>query len=290
VSDVTGYQVRVDAHEGTVVHVVGSRQTRPHLPVHDCPFCVGGQEAPHPYEVRWFVNRWPSMPDDRCEVLLYSPDHEATFATLGTTGVRRVVDLWAERTAALGGRPDVDYVLCFENRGPEVGATITHPHGQVYAYDHVPARLASLAAAGWTPDADRGPDPQTRTVARRGQWSAWVPWAPVYPVEVTLAPDRPIPDLVSMNDTERDDLASLLVEVFTKLDRLYDRALPTMMWVVQAPRQRNGHAAEPWWCHLRIVSPWRGPGLSRFIAAAEVATAEYVNPVSPEDLARRLRG
>lgn len=282
--------VRRDPHDDTTVTIVDSRQGRPNLPSGDCPFCVGGLEAPEPYEVRWFTNRWPSMPDDRCEVLLYSPHHDATFTTLGQAGVRRVVDLWAHRTATLGSRSDVEYVLCFENRGAEVGATIGHPHGQVYAYDHVPSRLATRARAGWSPQIDRGPHGEERLVARCGDWSAWVPFAPVYPVEVTLAPDRPAPDLVTLDDDGRNDLAALLVDVFTRLDGLFDQPLPTMSWVVQAPRDAQGRAAEPWWCHLRIVSPWRRAGVPRFIAAAEVATGEYVNPVSPEDLARRLRG
>ncbi len=90
--------------------------------------------------MRWFPNRWPPLDGDRAEVVLYTPDHDATFASLGAAGARKVVDLWAERTAALGGRDDVDYVLVFENRGPEVGATIAHPHGQIYGYDAVPPR------------------------------------------------------------------------------------------------------------------------------------------------------
>ena len=85
---------------------------------------------------------------NRCEVVLYTPDHDATFWSLGVDGVRKVIDLWAERTTALGQRDDVDFVLVFENRGPQVGATIAHPHGQIYAYDHVPQRPASLLECG----------------------------------------------------------------------------------------------------------------------------------------------
>jgi UDPglucose--hexose-1-phosphate uridylyltransferase len=81
--------------------------------------------------------------------VLYTSEHDATLASLGVDGVRRVIDLWADRTAALAARDDVDYVLVFENRGAEVGATIEHPHGQIYAYDHVPARPARLLAAGF---------------------------------------------------------------------------------------------------------------------------------------------
>src|SRR5690554_6709440 len=91
-----GMDRRIDPLTGATSVVVESRQGRPNLPAGDCPFCPGGLEAPEPYEVRWFVNRWPAMPDDRCEMVLYTPDHDAQFWTLGVDGARRVVDLWAD--------------------------------------------------------------------------------------------------------------------------------------------------------------------------------------------------
>lgn len=273
---------RTDPHLGTIVHVVGTRQARPNLPSTGCPFCVGGLEAPEPYDVRWFTNRWPAMPGERCEVVLYTPDHEATFTSLGVTGARRVIDLWAARTAALGARDDVDYVLVFENRGPEVGATIAHPHGQIYAYDHVPSRPGRLLASSWQPD-----DCPDRLVARHGDWAAHVPYAPTFPVAVTLAPRHRVADLPSLDATGRDELAALLVDVLGRLDRLYGQPLPYMMWFHQRPT--NGGEWPDAWLHLEIVSPWRSAGTARYIAAAEVACEEYFNPVVPEELAARLR-
>lgn len=274
--------LRTDPFLGTRVHVVGGRQTRPNLPDTGCPFCVGGLEAPDPYDVRWFTNRWPAMPDSRCEVVLYTPDHHATLWSLGTAGVRRVIDLWAERTAALGSRADVAYVLVFENRGPDVGATIAHPHGQIYAYDRVPERPARRLVAGWYPD----PDPGDRLVCTTGSWSCSVPHAPVYPLEVTLAPTLRVGDLTVAADSLRDELAAVLVDVLARLDQLFDRPLPYMLWLNQRPFDGSHPDA---WLNIEIVSPWRSAGVQRYIAAAEVAAGEYFNPVVPEDLAARLR-
>src|SRR4051795_4188854 len=130
--------VRVDALTGDLVIVTPARQSRPNHPAESCPFCPGGLEAPEPYDVRWFVNRWAPLPDGRAEVVLFTSQHDGTLASIGVDGVMRVVALWADRTAALGARDDVEYVLIFENRGREVGATIDHPHGQIYAFDLVP--------------------------------------------------------------------------------------------------------------------------------------------------------
>lgn len=278
-------EVRVDPFLGTIVHVVGTRQKRPNLPMSGCPFCVGGLEAPEPYDVRWFTNRWPAMEGDRCEVVLYTPEHDASFWSLGVEGARKVVDLWAERTRALGSRDDVDYVLVFENRGPEVGATIAHPHGQIYAYDHVPSRQGRRLEGGWRPDADPG----DRVVVDHGRWSAWVPEAPTFPLAIEIAADDPLGDLPAMCGADRDGLAAIIVDVLTRLDRLYNRSLPYMLWLNQRPTVSDGRYRDAWF-NVEIVSPWRSAGVQRFIAAAEVASEEFFNPVIPEDLAERLRG
>lgn len=278
-------EVRVDPHLGTVVHVVGTRQKRPNLPSSGCPFCVGGLEAPEPYDVRWFPNRWPAMEGDRCEVVLYTPEHDASFWSLGLDGACRVVDLWADRTAALGRRDDVDYVLVFENRGPEVGATIAHPHGQIYAYDHVPARQLRRLKAGWRPDTDPG----DRLVVDHGGWTAWVPHAPTFPVAIEIAPRRPLSSLPAMGAADREGFARILIDVLARLDRLFDADVPYMMWLNQRPTVDDGHLDDAWF-NVEIVSPWRSKGVQRFIAAAEVASEEFFNPVIPEDLAERLRG
>jgi UDPglucose--hexose-1-phosphate uridylyltransferase len=280
-------ETRIDPVLGTVVHVVGTRQARPNLPASGCPFCAGGREAPDPYDVRWFPNRWPAMEGDRCEVVLYSPIHDATLPTLGVAGVRKVIDLWAERTDELGRRDDVDYVLVFENRGAEVGATIAHPHGQIYAYDHVPARQARRLAAGWAPD--KAPD--DRLIAEVDGWRSWVPYAPTFPVSVEVAPTERVPDLTSLDDAGRNGFAATLTDVLARLDRLYGEPLPYMMWLNQRPTtDSSGHAGfDQAWFNVEIVSPWRSAGVQRFIAAAEVASEEYFNPVIPEDVAARLR-
>ena len=276
-------EMRRDPVLGTVVHVVGTRQKRPNLPSTGCPFCVGGIEAPDPYDVFWFENRWPAMDGGRCEVVLYTPEHDATFWSLGVEGARKVVDLWADRTRQLGSRDDVDYVLVFENRGAEVGATIAHPHGQIYAYDHVPSRQSRRLAGGWKPDTS----PDGRLVVEHGTWFASVPYAPTFPLAIDVAPHHQLTDLASMGDEDRTGLATILVDVLHRLDRIYDQPLPYMMWLNQRPTVREGY--DDAWFNIEIVSPWRSEGVQRFIAAAEIASEEYFNPVIPEDLAARLR-
>jgi UDPglucose--hexose-1-phosphate uridylyltransferase len=277
-----GANLRRDELTGNLTYIVDSRQSRPNLPGSMCPFCPGGLEAPEPYDVRFFVNRWPAMPGARCEVVLYTPEHDATFWSLGSTGARKVIDLWAERSAALGARPDVDYVLVFENRGAEVGATIAHPHGQIYAFDFVPS----------LPDRELGRGSQLgpagdRLVASAGDWSAWVPEASVFPYALRLAPEEPVPDLPSLDDAGRNALAALLVDVLERLDRFFEAETPYMLWIHQRPFGDGDWPGAQ--LHVEIVSPWRATGVPRFIAAGELGSGVFFNPVAPEAAARALR-
>lgn len=279
---------RVDPLTGDRAWIVASRQARPNLPSTGCPFCPGGLEAPEPYDVRWFPNRWPPFPDERAEIVLYTPKHDASFAELSADEARKVVDLWAERSAVLGARPDVAYVLVFENRGPAVGATIAHPHGQIYAFDTVPPRAVEELEGG-DPLAALGADaPGDRLVAEADAgWRAWVPWAATWPYELVLAPAHAVPDLPSLDDGGRDALGRLLVDVVGRLDRLFDEPMPFMLWFHQRPF--DGGDWPNAWLHVHIAPLLRAPGTQRFVAAGELGSRVWFNPVEPSDAAARLR-
>ena len=274
---------RRDPHLDTIVHIVANRQNRPNLPTTDCPFCIGGLEAPEPYEVRAFPNRWPALDDGYCEVVLYTPQHDATFASLGQSGIHRVIDLWAERTIALRQLPDGEYVIVFENRGAEIGATISHPHGQIYAFDHVPSRQRRQLEAMWSPEIDSG----DREILITDGWKVWTEFASIHPVSLRVAPLEQHPDLPSLSDAQRASLAGVLARVFPALESLFDAPVPYMMWLNQSPRSHNLWPQA--WLNFEIVSPWRTTGVPRYVAAVEVASEEYFNPVDPADIAERMR-
>jgi UDPglucose--hexose-1-phosphate uridylyltransferase len=277
--------IRRDPLTGAVVAVNAERQSRPNRPNDDCPFCVGGREAPEPYDVRAFVNRWPSFPHDRCEVVLYTPTHDATFWSLGADGALAVVELWAERSAALGARDDIAYVLVFENRGEEVGATIPHPHGQIYSYNEVPPNpLRELQDGVCALCAE---SPGDRLVSEAGGWRAWVPHASVYPYGLVLAPTAHEPDLPSLTPSARRGLATVLVDVLHRLDALWDRPMPYMLWFHQRPF--DGGTWPSAHVHVEIAVPQRAPGVMRFIAGGELGSGLHVNPVVPETAAAELR-
>ena len=277
--------VRVDPLTGAPVVIVGPRQDRPNLPADTCPFCPGGLEAPEPYRVRWFANRWPPLAAGRAEVVLYTADHRGTFASLGVDGARHVIDLWAERTTVLGSRSDVAYVLVFEKRGAEVGATIPHPHGQIYAFADVPHLPRRELLTGRC--ALCRVDPDEQLVACIGDWQAWVPHAATWPYELIVAPRDHQPDLPALDSASRDALAAVLVDALGRLDRLFAAPMPYMLWVHQRPTD-GGHWAAAH-VHVHVAPLYRAPGIPRFVAAGELGSGVHFNPVEPARAADELR-
>jgi UDPglucose--hexose-1-phosphate uridylyltransferase len=306
VSNSDEQELRLDLLTREWVAIVGQRQSRPNLPdPTGCPFCVGGLEAPEPYEVRAFPNRWPVfLPGDvvslgagairvpargAAEIVLYTPDHTASMASLGARGVRRVIDLWADRTAALLARPEVDYVLVFENRGREVGATIDHPHGQVYAFGlmpPVPRKELDVAAAHGCPLCELTSREATlgeRVVVDDGEWLAWVPFASGWPYGLLIAPRDHLTGLPDARPDTRDGLAHVLVDALARYDRLFARAFPYMLWIHQLPGNEHAHL------HIHIAPPLRAARTMRFVAAAELGSGVLFDPVTPEHAAAALR-
>ena len=309
-------ELRFDALTREWVNIVGHRQARPNLPETGCPFCVGGLEAPEPYEVRWFPNRWPALATGEavdpaaaeaagitqlpavgaCEVVLFSPEHNESLATLPVAQVRKVVDLWADRTAALLAQPEVEYVLVFENRGREVGATIDHPHGQIYGYSFVPpvpAREAAIARTdGCTvcDEIERECSAGERIVAESGDWVAWVPYASTYAYGMRFAPRRHVGGLPGLDDASRTDLARLLVDTLARYEHLWPVTdpgylFPYLLWFHQEP----AGGGDEWHLHAHVAPPLRAPGVQRYVASGELGSGTLANTVIPEDAARQLR-
>jgi UDPglucose--hexose-1-phosphate uridylyltransferase len=252
-----------------------------------------------------FPNRWPALvpgePVDlhllgevvdarapargAAEVIVYSPNHEASISTLSRAQTRRVVDLWADRTTALLRRPEVEYVLVFENNGAEVGATISHPHGQVYAFPFtppVPALEAHVAAKYGCPlcgELQNGPDLPSRTVDANDSFIAFARRAAAWPFELLIAPREHVPTIGSLNDGQRDDFADVLRSALCRYRDLFAEPLPYMLWVHPGVH-----------LHVHVVTTRREADAVRYVAAGELGSGVMFNPVNPEEAALALRG
>ena len=74
-------------------------------------------------------------------MILYSPEHTKQIYQLSDEHVLKIVELWSARFKELAKDERVKFIYEFENRGEEVGVTIHHPHGQLYAYSFIPTKI-----------------------------------------------------------------------------------------------------------------------------------------------------
>lgn len=277
--------LRIDPLTGACVVVTPWRQHRPNLPGGSCPFCPGGLEAPGPYDVLHIPNRWPALPGGRHEVILHSPDHDSSFPALGGRRSARVVELWSARTAALGSREDVGYVFVFENRGRMIGSTIDHPHSQIMAFREIPpiprAELSKSECGLCTNPGDR------LMIIRGPEWRASVPWAPSWPYEMLIAPHGHVADLPVAGPRLRAGLAEILVGCLTRLERLFGRDTPYMLWVHQLPARGGDWPTAH--LHLHLAPALRAQGVRRHLASAELGAGVFFDPVDPLEAAAQLR-
>ncbi|MFI8996087.1 galactose-1-phosphate uridylyltransferase [Streptomyces sp. NPDC053542] len=306
----TASEIRHDRLLGDSVAVASHRQGRTyHPPADECPLCPSREgrlsEIPAAdYDVVVFENRFPSLAGStgRCEVVCFTSDHRASFADLTEEQAALVLEAWTDRTAELTQLPDVEQVFCFENRGAEIGVTLGHPHGQIYAYPFVTPRTERMLASA-TEHAERTGGRNlfddvvadeladgSRVVLEGEHWVAFVPYAAHWPYEVHLYPRRRVPDLLALDEDARTEFPQLYLEVLRRFDRIFGDGEPPTPYIaawhqapVRAPH-RDGFAL-----HLELFTIRRTPGKLKFLAGSESGMNVFINDVPPEAAAQRLR-
>ncbi len=305
----TTSQTRDDRLLGDTVAIASHRQGRTyHPPADQCPLCPSREgrlsEIPAAdYEVVVFENRFPSLTGDkgRCEVVCFTSDHDASFASLTPERARQVLDAWTDRTQDLSQLPGVVQVYLFENRGEEIGVTLGHPHGQIYGYPFTTPRtqlmLRSLAehrertGRNLFDDvlADERAD-GSRIVLAGEHWTAFVPYAAHWPYEVHLYPNRRVPDLLGLDEDARAEFPGIYLELLRRFDRIFGDDQPPTPYISgwhQAPftaPDRRDFAL-----HLELFTIRRTSGKLKFLAGSESGMGAFVNDVPPESAAARLR-
>lgn len=320
-------ELRRYVQTGEWVVTAAHRQGRTHLPpLESCPFCPSREGAPPTevpatdYEIAVFENRFPSLwrdppaptaasPDERVrpargrsEIVLYTPDHDAAFPNLGLEHVARLIAVWAHRYLELGGEAGIEYVYVFENRGEEIGVTLHHPHGQISAYPFVPPiPAAELAAARRHREAtgrclhcdvvSEERNDGRRVLVDKSGIVAFVPFAARWPYEVHVYPARHVPHIAGLDGGEVWGLAAVLLRLVGAYDALFERPMPYVMAMHQAPVSGGVWDADPdAHYHIEFYPARRARDRLKFRAGSETGMGVFINDVLPEVAAAELRG
>ncbi|MDH6237912.1 galactose-1-phosphate uridylyltransferase [Cryobacterium sp. CG_9.6] len=316
-------RMRQDPLTGEWVSIASNRQNRVFLPpAHLDPLAPATpenpSEIPSNYDVAVFENKSPSFGplltdadapaglDDlasiglgrsrtsvgRCEVVCFSPENEGSFASLSVTRARTVIEAWAERTYALSSMPGIEQVFPFENRGEAIGVTLRHPHGQIYSYPYVTPRtlrvIDSLERYGPTLFADILASEQAsdRVILQGEHWTAFVPFAARWPIEVHMLPNRQLPDFAATTLAERDELAVLYRRLLRGIDAIYDTPTPYIAAWHQAPISTHRDEIR---LMLQVTSPRRAADKLKYLAGSEAAMGAWIGDVTPENAAQTIR-
>ncbi|TBN57703.1 galactose-1-phosphate uridylyltransferase [Glaciihabitans arcticus] len=307
--------MRQDVLTGEWISIAAARQNRAFLPPADqdplAPTTPANpSEVPSNYDVAVFENRSPSFGPEvgsldlsglalnrtapsfgRCEVVCFSPDHEGSFGSQTPSRARTIIEAWADRTAFLSALPGVEQVFPFENRGEAIGVTLLHPHGQIYSYPYVTPRtqrlVESVAAVPTLFEDILASERSSERVVLSGEhWTAFVPFAARWPIEVHMLPHRHVPDFAATSAEERDELADLYLKLLRGVDALYPTPTPYIAAWHQAP---VNVARSEIRLMLQLTSPRRADNKLKYLAGSEAAMGAWIGDVTPEASAAFIR-
>ncbi|MEM9603513.1 MAG: galactose-1-phosphate uridylyltransferase [Pseudomonadota bacterium] len=241
-----------------------------------------------------------ALPRGRCRVLCWSERHDLTLADLSTAEMAAVVALWRDEYLTLAADPTIHQVIVFENKGVEIGVSNLHPHGQVYATDFVTDTAARQRHAQASYLAEHGRPLLQDLLARptydgallvsaNTTWRAIVPFFARFPFEVWIVPERSFSHLGEASVPELSDLASLYRDVVRRFDAVFEQRTPHNTLLHNAPCDDHPDNAAVGF-HIVVQCPLRAPGMLKYMGGYEQSAGNIVNPVQPEDAAKRLRG
>jgi UDPglucose--hexose-1-phosphate uridylyltransferase len=317
-------ELRLDPLVNEWVAMAAHRQGRVFLPPKEmCPLCPSTAtnltEVPEDnFEVVVFDNKSPSLrpptgdwalpdmagPDTdtgsaagKCEVICFTADHGQSFKDLSTERIRVLLEAWIDRTRELSKEKFIQHITPFENRGEEVGVTLAHPHGQIYAYSYVPPKVARMLEVAKKHKERTGKvlfdeivareiKDEERIVAENKHWVAYVPYAARYSFEIHVAPKVSVADLSELTSEVADAYPAIAKEVLQRLDGVFDIPMAYIAAWHQAP-VREGHDLLR--LHWQITSVRRAPGKLKYLAGSESSMGAFIMDLRPEQSAAQLR-
>jgi UDPglucose--hexose-1-phosphate uridylyltransferase len=317
-------ELRLDPLVNEWVVMAAHRQGRVFLPPKElCPLCPSTGEnltevPENDYEVVVFDNKNPSLrlpegdwalpdivgPDTdagsaagKCEVICFTADHGQSFKDLSTERIRVLLEAWIDRTRELSKEKFIAHITPFENRGEEVGVTLAHPHGQIYAYSYIPPKVSRMLEIAKKHKERTGKvlfdevlareiKEEERIVAENKHWVAYVPYAARYSFEIHVAPKVSVADLGGLSKEVADAFPAIAKEVLQRLDGVFDIPMAYIAAWHQAPVREGRDLLR---LHWQITSVRRAPGKLKYLAGSESSMGAFIMDLYPEQSAAQLR-
>ncbi|MCS6823851.1 MAG: galactose-1-phosphate uridylyltransferase [Cytophagaceae bacterium] len=306
----------------TFTIVAANRQGRPNMPKDFCPFCPDkSDKVPSHYDVLVYKNDFPSLSTSSpipcsnentfykkaqaygvCDVILYSPDHYTSLPMLGLDHIKKLVNLWIKRTIEISEDSKIKYVFVFENRGPEVGVTMPHPHGQIYGYSWIPLKIqtelnncrnyyqntkGNLILEIGNEEMRDG----RRVIYENEKFVSYIPYFTDYPYGVFIASKQQLSSFADFGEKEVHDFADVLKKITGAMDSLFDREFPYMMCVHQTPVNSEEYkdCHNYYSFHVEFYPPLRSANAIKWYASSEMGAWAAANTRLVEETSEELR-
>ena len=305
------------------------RQSRTyHPPKNYCPLCPTKDskmktEIPaNDYDIVVFENKFPtfSKNPDRvnnkklntgsdfpyrerkskgiCEVICYTPKHDLYLEDLPYQKITNLINVWRDRYLILGEKKFVKYVFIFENKGEEIGVTLSHPHGQIYAFPYIPpVVLEELKSSKkfyrknkkciHCKIIERELKDKSRIVAANEDFIAFIPFYAGWPYEVHIYPLRHLENLCKLSNREVCSLAKIIKELINGYNGLFDFRMPYVMVIHQEPTDNKNYIYYHF--HFEFYPPFRTKDKIKYLAGCELGAGTLINDTMPEEKAAELR-
>jgi UDPglucose--hexose-1-phosphate uridylyltransferase len=314
-------ELRQDPLNGEWIAVAAHRHTRAFLPPsNQCPLCPATaenlSEVPDNFDVVVFENKNPafgalpngtSIPDleqrsnsvlgetrpavGRCEVVVFSPEHNGSLGQMPVSRVLTVLEALADRTDELQRLPGVVQVFPFENRGQEIGVTLHHPHGQIYSYPYITPRTQKVMEMA-TRNTSLFEEilsfekRSERVLIETESFVAYVPFAARWPMEAHLLPKRQVANHAELTSDERSELAGVYSRLLHAFETVYETPSPYIAAWHQAPLSEGAKNLR---LQLQITSPRRATDKLKYLAGSESAMGAFIADIPAEAIAAQLR-
>ena len=301
------------------------KRTEEKLPAHDehCYLCSGnlrinGEKNPEYKGVYVFANDFGSLMKEEVEssfessgfftlqperginrVICFSENHSLTLPEMETDDIKKVVDVWQKQYEELGSLDYINHVQIFENKGQMMGCSNPHPHGQIWAQSSIPSIIAKtqenlkkyFEKNGTSLLEDyikKELEINERIILENEDFVAIVPFWAVWPYETMIVSKRKLENLLQFSEAEKQSLASMIKDVTTKYDNLFEISFPYSAGIHQSPTDGDPHPE--WHFHMHFYPPLlRNAEVKKFMVGYEML-AEPQRDITPEQSAQVLKG
>jgi len=312
-----------------LVAVATKRQDRTFHPPKDfCPLCptkndkIKTEIPASNYDIVIFENKFPTFSENPdsvdnkklnigsdfqyelkesrgiCEVVCYTPNHNMYLEDLPLEKINNLINVWKDRYLVLGGKKFIKYILIFENKGKEIGVTLSHPHGQIYAFSYIPPIILEELRSSKNfylknkkcihcRIIERELRNRIRIITSNKDFIAFIPFYARWPYEVHIYPLRHLESLCQLNDREINSLSSVIKELISKYNKLFNFRMPYVMVIHQKPTDNRSY--DYYHFHFEFYPPYRTKDRLKYLAGCELGAGTFLNDTLPEEKAEELR-